>query len=275
MPAACVRVANSAPRARIAASVRQSSAKPADGGSNATGGPAIRVHTSQSASGTGTCAYWMGCPWRASPAQTSSGAPSNRSDTRRGCPSDRSTLARRGPRTNRSPGERGGGADRSSVRVRKSPSPKTTALKRLTSSGLSEGRPASRTSTGLPVPACTPRRLAGSVAASLATTRSPGRRNSTKAERGAWPMRRRASTTRSLACGGRCTGRSAAIIWLLLRVRGRTPAAQRERRASGARRLWRRPARGPPVRAASASKGRRRAPPPRASACPCRRGRAK
>src|SRR6058998_1938733 len=47
---------------RIAAIDRQSSAKPADGGSKATGGPAIGVHTSHSASGTATCAYWMGLP---------------------------------------------------------------------------------------------------------------------------------------------------------------------------------------------------------------------
>ena len=51
IPAACVIVANSMPRARSAPSVRQSSANPADGGSNATGGPAIAVQSSQSASG--------------------------------------------------------------------------------------------------------------------------------------------------------------------------------------------------------------------------------
>ncbi len=51
----------------------QSSAKPADGASKATGRAAIFVHTSQSASGSGTCAYWMGRPCLAIPAQISSG----------------------------------------------------------------------------------------------------------------------------------------------------------------------------------------------------------
>src|SRR6266568_1432851 len=50
---------------RQAAIDLQSSAKPADGGSKATGGPAIGVHTFHSASGAGTCAYWIGLPWRA------------------------------------------------------------------------------------------------------------------------------------------------------------------------------------------------------------------
>ena len=57
MPAASVMVANAMPRSRIARIDAQSSTKPADGGSNATGTPAIGVHTSHSASGAGTCAY--------------------------------------------------------------------------------------------------------------------------------------------------------------------------------------------------------------------------
>ena len=73
--------------------MRQSSAKPADGGSNATGGPAIGVHTSHSASGAGTWAYWIGRPCRARPAQIASGGPSKRSATSRGWPSSRSTVA--------------------------------------------------------------------------------------------------------------------------------------------------------------------------------------
>ena len=55
MPAAWVSVAKTMPRACIAATLRQSIAKPAEGGSNATGGPAIGVHTSQRVSGAGTC----------------------------------------------------------------------------------------------------------------------------------------------------------------------------------------------------------------------------
>ena len=62
MPAACVIVANPMLRARRAAIICQSSAKPADGGSKATGGLAIGVHTSQRASGVGTCAYCTGLP---------------------------------------------------------------------------------------------------------------------------------------------------------------------------------------------------------------------
>ena len=57
MPAACVIVAKPMLRARIAAIICQSSAKLADGGSKATGRLAIRVHTSQRASGIGACAY--------------------------------------------------------------------------------------------------------------------------------------------------------------------------------------------------------------------------
>ena len=56
-PAACVSVANRTPRAFIIVSTLQSIAKPADGGSKATGGPAIGVQVSQSASECGTCAY--------------------------------------------------------------------------------------------------------------------------------------------------------------------------------------------------------------------------
>ena len=62
IPAACVMVANSMPRVRIAESDCQSRMKPADGGSNATGGPAMTVHTSHSDSEVGMCAYWIGRP---------------------------------------------------------------------------------------------------------------------------------------------------------------------------------------------------------------------
>ncbi len=64
-PAACVTVANATPRPRIAARAPQSNAKPAEGASNAAGGPATAVHTSHSANGSGTCAYWIGRPCRA------------------------------------------------------------------------------------------------------------------------------------------------------------------------------------------------------------------
>ena len=57
------------------------------------------------------------------------------------------TVAGKGPSLSASPGCRTGGADRCSVGVRKSPAPKTTAVKRVTSLGRSESRPASRTST--------------------------------------------------------------------------------------------------------------------------------
>ena len=84
MPAACVMVANCTRRFVIDASASQVSTNPDDGGSNATGGPAIDVQVSHSASGSVRCAYWIGRPWRASPSQTMSGEPSNASATRRG-----------------------------------------------------------------------------------------------------------------------------------------------------------------------------------------------
>jgi len=101
---------------------------------------------------------------------------------------------------------------RSSVRARKSPAPKTTAENVWTSSAASDERPASRTSRAAPLGRCTPCRLAGSVAASFATRRSPGCRKSTNRDRGACVMCPAALTTSSLASRGRWTGRSAAII---------------------------------------------------------------
>ena len=47
----------------------QSRKKPADGGSNATGWPAIRVQVSQIARGAATYVYWIGLPCRATPSQ--------------------------------------------------------------------------------------------------------------------------------------------------------------------------------------------------------------
>ena len=57
MPAAWVIVAKRTPREVIAATAFQSTMKPADGGSNATGGPAIGVQVSHSSSGDGRWAY--------------------------------------------------------------------------------------------------------------------------------------------------------------------------------------------------------------------------
>lgn len=76
----------------------------------------------------------------------------------------------------------------------------------------SEPRPANRTSIEAPVRACVPCRLAGKVVASLAITRSPGRSTLTNVVRDVWQIRPRASMINSFACGGRCSGRSAAII---------------------------------------------------------------
>ena len=73
-----------AARARVASSRRQSRTKPAEGGSKATGSAAMRVHTSQSASGAARWAYCTGRPWRARPAQISSASPAKRISTRRG-----------------------------------------------------------------------------------------------------------------------------------------------------------------------------------------------
>ena len=118
MPAACVSVASAAPRSRSRCTVAQSSTKPADGGSNATGRLASRVHVDHIASGCGTCAYWIGRPCRAMPLQTSASAPSKASSIRRGWPSTRSTTATSGPSRSRSPACSGGGSGRCSVGVR-------------------------------------------------------------------------------------------------------------------------------------------------------------
>ena len=61
----------------------------------------------------------------------------------------RSTIAISGPSASRSPGASGGGGGRSSVRVRWSPAPKTTAMNRVGSPGAIQ--PARRTSIGAPV----------------------------------------------------------------------------------------------------------------------------
>ena len=179
IPAACVMVAKRMPRAIIAASSFQSSTNPAEGGSNATGGPAIGVHTSHSASGSGTCGVLYGAAMARQPFADF---------IRRAVEPDgqqprvlQHGLHRRAERPENQPVARTqseAARGRSSVRVWKSPGPNTMAENRLTSSGASDRRPASRTS--MPSPA----RLAGSVAASFATTRSPGRSRSGKAVRG-------------------------------------------------------------------------------------------
>ena len=176
----------------------QSRMKPADGGSKATGGPAMAVHTSQSASGVGTCEYWIGRPWRARPSQISPGEPSKRIRTSRGCQSVSSTVAPSGPRMSRSPAVNSGGGGRSSVGVRKSPAPKTTAIHWCTASAASELRPARRTSMGRPLGPCAPRRLAGSVAASFAISRSPLCKRSMNFERGQCCNRPLSSTRKEL-----------------------------------------------------------------------------
>jgi hypothetical protein len=101
---------------------------------------------------------------------------------------------------------------RSSVRMRQSPAPKTTALKTPTSSGASERRPARRTSIAEPLATWRPPRLAGQVAASLATTRSPATRRSASASRRWWAIRPAPSTTSRRASAGRCTGVVAAFM---------------------------------------------------------------
>lgn len=117
-PAACVSVAKPTPRRRQAWSVRQSSAKPADGASNATGPAAIFVQTSQSTNGSGTCAYWIGRPCCASPASTAARLPRKCSSNIRVWSRTRSTTALSGPSRTRSPADSAGGGGRSSVRMR-------------------------------------------------------------------------------------------------------------------------------------------------------------
>ena len=50
----------------------------AEGGSKAIGSAAILVQTSHKASGSGSCAYWIGRPYRASPAKTVAGLPTTK-----------------------------------------------------------------------------------------------------------------------------------------------------------------------------------------------------
>ena len=74
-----------------------------------------------------------------------------------------------------------GPASRKSAGVRRRRAENVLDVVRL----ASDARPASRTSIAAPLGTCTPCRLAGSVAASLAITRSPGCRKSTNRDRGA------------------------------------------------------------------------------------------
>ncbi len=224
MPAACVIVAKAAPRSRSRDNACQSSAKPAEGGSSAAGAAAIGVHTFRRLNSVSTYAYWIGRPCTARPAQISSIAPSKRSATSRGWPARPRTRAASGPSCNRSPRRKRGGARRSSVRMRRSPSPSTTATQSRTSRGSSEPRCASRTSIGAPLGTWTPARLAGSVAASFATMRSPRSRSSGQRSRGRCEIAAFARTTRSFASGGRWIGLEAAIT--------RPPLGRRRSRAS-------------------------------------------
>ena len=183
MPAACVIVAKPMLRARRAAIICQSSAKPADGGSKATGGLAIgRPHVPEGERRRHVRVLNGSAVMRDSRPDLVGRAVEVQRDQAR--VSRRAvTVADSGPSTSASPGTSDGGRVRSSVLVRKSPAPNTTAEK-SDSSVDRERRPASRTSIGSPVRTCVPCRLAGSVAASFATTRSPGRRTSIRASRG-------------------------------------------------------------------------------------------
>ena len=138
--------------------------------------PAIGVHTSHSASGAGTCAYWIGRPWRARPAHTVAAAPSKRSVTRRGWSSSR--LDGRGQRS-----ERHSIAGRQQRRRRPVLGPVDGSRPRRRRSPLnrarrpqapSDARPASRTS--ISDAARRGARRAGSRAASPRRWRRPDRR---------------------------------------------------------------------------------------------------
>ena len=174
-PAAWVSVAKPMPRRCKASSSCQSSTKPADGGSNATGGPAIRVHTSQSASGSARCAYCTGRPWRAMPALDRVGV-ADEADLDQARMAER--CEHRRPRAVRAAAGRpapasGGGAGLRcgcESRLRRRRRRESAAS---SSGATSEARPARRTSIAAPLGRCLPARLAGRVAASLATTRSP------------------------------------------------------------------------------------------------------
>ena len=216
MPAACVRVAKATPRRRSASSSCQSSTKPADGGSNATGGPAIGVHTSQSASGSATCAYWIGRPWRARPAQIASACRRSAISTRRGWPSSaRAPRPRAARARSRSPGaqrRRRAVGPRCACGSRRAEDDGAKALRRRPA--RASGRPASRTSIARAARHVHAAR--GSRAGSRRRWRPPGRRAASNVDeigaRRASIRRPSASTTSRRASRGRWTARSAAIM---------------------------------------------------------------
>ena len=207
--------------------MRQSSAKPADGASNATGLAAIVVHTSHRASGCGTCAYWIGRPWRASPASICARLPMKRSSTRRGWPARRSTTASERPEPEpvarrQAPAGAAGLPCACDDRPRRRRWRRSGSGRRATASRRAGPRSSRRSADACQC------RLAGKVAASLATTRSPGRNSVASAVRGRCRMRPSAPTVTSLA--DRRSGLSAAIMRVtpsMARIAGRQRGAHR------------------------------------------------
>ena len=207
------------------ASVRQSSAKPADGGSNATGSAAIAVQTSHSASGSGTCAYWIGRPCRASPASTRCAAAVEPQ-------LDEPRMAEQRARRRR----RAGRAQAVARRQRRRRRPVLGA--RAVIAGAEHdrdeaGRVAEATASRRAGPRSARRSAracrAGSPARSRRRWRRPGRRartGSPSAARGRCAMRPSASTTSSRGRSAR-PGRSAAIMRCTPTGRTARPAARR------------------------------------------------
>ena len=227
------------------------------GASKATGRPAIAVQTSQSFSGSGTCAYWIGRPCRAIPVQISSRVPMNRIATRRGWPRMSSTIAVKGPSTSVSPRSSRGGRGRSSVGMRWSPAPKAIARKCVGSPSVFHA--ASRSSIGAPLSAC------------AAAEARRQRRRIVGDDEIAWPEQRRQVPPRGVADGAvrgegeklrRASFRSRTLGSCgLRRERGALRQQPRRSHRSTLRRT-------PP--GASASPGRHRERRARGAACPCR-----
>ena len=181
-----------------------------------------------SASGCGTCAYWIGRPCRAMPAQIASSDAVERQLDQPRMPEHALDVgverAERQPIAGARAAAAAAGA-RCGVRGRRRRRRRRRSAARRCRA--SERRPARRTSIGRAASAaCTPVRLAGSVAASLATTRSPAAQ-ARQIARGAMARAAVAPTTSRRAARGAAAGRGHGAT--AMAARSRAPAVARTR----------------------------------------------
>ena len=273
-PAAWVSDATAHAAAREAArGARQVSGRPADGSSTAQGARRTGLHVPQRERRAVEVRVLHRPPLAVERRPERAPAVEAQLDESRRARADGVTTASSPTVRRRSPGASGGGAGRCSVGVRQSPAPNSTARQRV------DRRRCARTSRPPTAQAAArrasrplqPRSDAGSVAASLTTSRSPARRSCGQiAHARVVEGPRRRGSTRAGAPLGPSRGQVAAA--------SRAPTAGRlDARAVGHRS-------GAPTsiatmraattrRIAQASRGRRRASRRRACACPSRPGR--